>query len=237
MFVQLLSSEITDRIARWPSLKQWERREIGEILRRMGLTYAEIASVVPVSKGTLSGWCNDLELTPTEEARLLERQTQLIVSGRRLKKRRHVAWERAKAIRASAAAEVERLRLDPAWIAGAVAYWAEGAKRSNEMSFSNSDPAMVCLFLSWCRTYLGVDPDRFTVRLHLHSGQEEDERRRYWSQKTGIPLDQFRKAFIKPEGSGHRKNRLYNGTAQIRVQRSTNDLNRVRGWIDALSHA
>jgi hypothetical protein len=237
MFPHLLSTELVERIAHWAWLKQWERREIGQLLRRMGLTYKEIASIVPVSKGTLAGWCSDLELTQEEDARLLERQTDLIVSGRRLKKRRHIAWDRAEAIRVAAATEVEQLRSDAAWMAGAVAYWAEGSKRCRELTFSNSDPGLICLFLNWCRRYLGAETERFTVRLHLHSGQDEDESRRYWSEATGIPLEQFRKAFIKPEGSGHRKNKLYNGTAQIRVRRSTNDLHRVRGWIDGLSHA
>jgi hypothetical protein len=68
----------------------------------------------------------------------------------------------------------------------------------------------------------------------LHAGQEEQERREFWSTELRLPLTQFRKAFVKPEGSGHRKNLLYNGTAQIRVRRSTGDKHRVLGWIDAM---
>lgn len=52
---------------------------------------------------------------------------------------------------------------------------------------------------------------------------------------TGIPLDGFRKTFVKREGTGHRKNVLYNGTASIRVQRSGAMLDRVMGWIDAVA--
>lgn len=83
--------------------------------------------------------------------------------------------------------------------------------------------------------YLDVPLTRLTPRLHLHSGQDEHERREYWSRATGIPVPRFRKTYIKPEGTGHRKNRLYNGTATIRVARSGDMLYRIFGWIDALT--
>jgi hypothetical protein len=125
--------------------------------------------------------------------------------------------------------------MDPLWVAGVVAYWAEGAKTSNELLFSNSDPAMINLFIRWAIRSLDLDADRFTARLHLHSGQSEDERVRYWSDRTGISATRFGKTFIKSEGSGHRKNRLWAGTMTVRVTRSTALYHRVAGWVSGLS--
>lgn len=39
------------RASRWEELKRWERRELGQELRRLGLSYSEIAEVIPVAKG------------------------------------------------------------------------------------------------------------------------------------------------------------------------------------------
>lgn len=72
------------------------------------------------------------------------------------------------------------------------------------------------------------------MSLHLHAGQSEAERKVFWSEATGIPLEQFFKTFVKPEGTGHRKNVLYQGTASVRITRSTDLLHRVLGWIDAV---
>lgn len=235
MFVQLIDAETLEKVKRWDELKRWERREIGQDLRRMGLCYREIASVIPVGKGTLSGWCHDLELTPAQSELLEARQHSLSALGRIGKKRRHVARDKNATIRRDACAEAHTLAADPHWVAGTMAYWAEGSKRTSSVGFSNSDPALVRLFLIWASRYLDLTPDRFLIQLHLHAGQDEDERQRYWSAQTGIPLEQFRKTYIKPEGTGHRKNRLYNGTAQVRVRRSGALLHRILGWTDGLA--
>lgn len=136
-------------------------------------------------------------------------------------------------IRSAAAAEAAQLLDDPVWRAGVVAYWAEGGK-SQELRFANSDPDLIRLFLDWIGRYLDVPISDLTVRLHLHSGQNEQERKRFWSLELGIPIAQFQKTYIKPEGTGHRKNHLYAGTASVRVARSGARLQRVLGWIDAL---
>jgi hypothetical protein len=73
------------------------------------------------------------------------------------------------------------------------------------------------------------------MALHLHDGQEEEERKEHWSKVTRLPLESFRKTYFKPEGTGHRKNVLYNGTARVRVARSSDLLHRVLGWIDWVS--
>ena len=203
----------------------------------MAFSYREIGRLIPVSKGTLSGWCRDLALTPHEMRLLEQRQKALIVQGQVGRSRRYVTRDRAEERRALARAQVSQLKTDPFWVAGLTAYWAEGAKRTRSLSFSNSDPDRINLFLAWGCKYLVLSPDRFTVRLHLHAGQDESERRRFWCESTSLSPTQFRKSFVKPEGSGHRKNILYNGTAQVRVTKSTALLDQVLGWIEGFRDA
>lgn len=219
-----------ERAARWAELKQWERRELGQQLRRLGLSYREIREIIPVPPATLSSWCRDIELTQ-EQCERLEQGRRRRFAQRRVATSEH----HRSAAREAARAEAAGLMSDPFWVAGVVAYWAEGAKRQNVMQFSNSDPALLALFVIWASKYLQVTQDRFTIRLHLHGGQDEQERKLFWSTVTGIPLSQFGKTYVKPEGTGHRKNRLYNGTASVTVRRSSRLVQLMMGWIDAVA--
>ncbi len=233
MFVCFFPSDLIARISGSANLERFERRDLARELRFLGLSYGEISRLIPVSKSTLSGWCGDVELGDRQRERL-RRLRPAIVSQERvgvmLKER---AEQRRATIRELARAEAEVLIADVGWLAGTVAYWSEGAKTS-EMRFTNSDTSLVVLFIWWACTYLPIDLGRLRITLHLHAGQDEAERVRHWSNVTGLPATAFGKTQIKPEGTGHRKNFLYHGTAQLRVTRSGDLLQRVLGWIDAV---
>jgi len=226
-----LPAELTGKAALWLHLKRWEKRELAQQLRGLGLLYREIREIIPVPKGTLSDWCRDVELTPEQQTRLQaasHRAATARAVGARNRKRNLV---RIAAIRQTARLEAENLRGDPFWTAGVVAYWAEGSK-DQELTFSNSDPLFVMLFIHWAFKYLGVTGDRLTIAMHLHDGQDEGERRAFWSGLTGVPQERFGKTFMKPHGSGHRKKVLYNGTIRVRIDRSGDLFHRVMGWIE-----
>lgn len=228
-------AELLERARHWDTLKRWEKRELGQELRRLGLSYREIRELIPVSSGTLSGWCRDIQLGIEQVRRLsLIRPSE----ARRCEgyaRRRRETLSRWAAIATSARIEAPSHFDDPFWVAGLVAYWAEGAKRTTVLQFSNSDPAMIRLFIAWCGRYLNIAMTDFKIALHVHGGQEEDERVRFWSRATSIPIEQFRKTYIKPEGTGHRKNRLYNGTASVTVRGGATLVRHVLGWIEAYS--
>lgn len=222
------------RASHWADLKRWERREIGQELRRLGLSYREIAAIIPVGKGTLSGWCRDLELTTEQRARLRAlRPAETVRMEIGLRRRKHTL-RRIDAIKTAARAKAHTLRADPFWVAGVVAYWSEGAKSGSGVRFSNSDPALVRLFISWAHTYLGISRDRLSLALHLHDGQDEDERIRFWSEVAGVLPSQFGKTYFKREGTGHRKKVLYHGTVSVRIRRSGLLLHQLQGWWEAL---
>jgi hypothetical protein len=230
-----IPEELLALAARWDELKRWERRKLGQALRILGLSYGEIGKIIPVGKGTLSPWCRDIPLTPEQIERLRANsgtgEVGRAKAGAKLRQRN---LERIAVIRSAAYEEAERFIKDAAWVAGTMAYWSEGDK-DKHLGLSNSDPALVRVFINWARTYFDLTIDRFTPRVHFHTGQTENELRLFWSQETGIPLAQFIKGFMKQEGTGHRKNTLYHGTLQTRVQRSGDLLHRVFGWIDYLA--
>lgn len=226
--------EVLARASAWPEMKRWARRELAIELRGFGLSYNEIAAIVPVSRGTLSLWCRDVVMSAEQSARLREKRPQLEVRRAVGARRRRATAERTTALKEHARMEARALRSDSFWVAGVIAYWCEGGKRVNEIRFANSDPDLVTLFIAWSRRYLDVAVEDFGAKLHLHTGQDESERKNYWSDLTGIPAWRFGKTYIKQEGTGHRKNVLYQGTITIRIARSGGMLTRVLGWIDGL---
>lgn len=229
-----ISDALLERARRWETLKRWERRELGRDLRRVGLSYREIARVVPVSKGTLSDWCRDVELDESLQERLLN------LSGTR-GHHRGAATNRNRRL-----AEIERIRRQATaetvarsecrlWLAGVMLYWAEGAK-GQYVCVTNSDAAMIAVCMRWLRECLQISDDRFTLRLHLHTGQSEWQAKRFWSGVCRVPVAQFGKTFWKTEGTGHRKRVLYNGTLQVVVRRSGDLLHTISAWIEACYH-
>ena len=117
-----------------------------------------------------------------------------------------------------------------------VLYWGEGAKTGSNLILANSDPAVLRLFAAWVRRYL--DPEaEFVLSMHLHEGNDERAAQRYWRSATGLPDAPFTKTFIKPRGTGHRKNHLEHGVCRVAVRRSTNHRLRVMSWIDAIADA
>lgn len=196
-------------------------------LRRLGKSYGEIHKQVNVSKSTLSLWLRDIELTPEQKARLKGRQ-KARHEGAKANQRKRI--ERTREIISEAKKEVKYLYKNFLFLSGLMLYWAEGAKRSKEtIKFSNSDPAMIELMMKWLREICKVPEKKFRIGLHIHELYCRKDAENYWSQITGVPLNQFQKTYIKSTSLKHRKNKLYNGTCNIIV--CNKDLfRRIRGW-------
>ena len=220
-----------------PPQKQWERKELVQSLRRQGLSYREILSRIsfPLSRSTISDWCKEIELTPTQLDRLDRLYREGSYRGRLLgpKATQRRRAEEVAAIKIHAREEALHLRHHELWLAGLMLYWAEGSK-TNTVAVSNSDPALLQLVMRWFREACRVDEDKFRIQLHLHSGQDEAMLKTFWSETLGIPLRQFTKSYVKSEGTGHRKKLLYQGTVQVRIS-DGNLLHRIRGWIEGFA--
>lgn len=224
---------LLDRAADWDELHRWERSELGKELRRLGLTYGEIRALIPVPKGTLSYWCKEIRLSDDQIEAIRERTGPETRVGIPV----DTQWRRRE--------EIDRIReearrfaadhLDDAFfVAGVVLYWGEGAKGRNDLSLTNADPAAHRLFVSWVRDYLAARP-RFVLALHLHEGNDDQAAQAYWQAATGLLGATFTKSFIKPRGTGHRKNHLPHGICRVRLRDPSDHWNRVMIWIEVVS--
>lgn len=204
------------------------------ILRGRGKSLQEISTIINVAKSSVSWWCKDIKLTEQAKREILSRRGNHVAGAlaNKVKRQKEVSL-----LKETAKKEFRRLdikNLERLKDLGTAIYWCEGAKRGmKQVDFTNSDPLMVKLMMNWFRKIHKVPEKKFRVSIYFHNGQNEVEMKQYWSRITGVPLSQFHKSMSKAEGTGQRKNLLYNGTCKIRIC-DCNLLHKILAWIEQL---
>lgn len=226
-----LEASLLERVRDFESSSRWERSELGRDLRRVGLSYGEIMELIPVKKSTLATWCRDVRLTDEQLAAIKARTAQEPGLPRDTQRKRRGEIEK---LRRMAVDRLPGLLTDPIWLAGTVLYWAEGSKTRNQLRLANTDPNALRLFISWVHGYL--DPEAsFSIQLHLHHGNDELAAREHWQTELGLRTANFHKTYVKPRGTGHRKNHLPHGVCTVRVRRCGDMWQTAMAWVEALS--
>lgn len=169
----------------------------------------EIADELGVAKSSVSVWVRDVSFTPRRRA-----------SGRRSRNpgANKLRWRKLAEIARLEREGVERVgRLSERefLVAGAALYAGEGGKRDGHVKFANSDPLMIVLFLAWLRHFFDVDESRLRVFLYLHQGLDLEEANTYWSELTGIPVNQFGKPYRAVPDAGIRNSKHVHGCPGI----------------------
>ncbi len=201
-------------------------------LRLLGKSYKEIDQEIHVAKSTLSYWLKDVELTPQQQLRLYTKQVNILSRGPKSQRDRRAKL--VDQIVSSAKREVALPISDESIkLFGVGLYWAEGSK-SKLLQITNSDPYLILFMVRWLHKVFGVPPTSLRIHLNLYSQQREQDIKLFWSELTGIPLENFGKSYIKPENKGFKKNNLYYGTARIYVPKSTDYKYQMLGWLSAL---
>ncbi len=208
-------------------------RTQAEQMRTQGMSYKDILKYINVSKSTISIWCRNIKLT-SEQIRTLGARYDSSLKGAKANQLK--AQQTKEAVRKQGISEISSIDINAFKIAGAMLYWAEGDK-SKGACITNSDPVLIALMIKWFKIILNLNPKQLSASLHLHQGQEEEMEIRFWSRLTKIPIKNFRKTFIKPIGTGHRKNILYHGTIKIRVMGRGGVLlrHRIMAWAEAVA--
>lgn len=226
-----LEAEVLERVGTWKSLSRWEKSELGKDLRRQGLSYGEIMDLIDVKKSTLATWCRDVDLTDEQIEAIKRRRAQEPGIPVDTQSKRRLEIEN---IRNEAAKAIPELINDPLWLAGVVLYWAEGAKTRNDLRLANADPRALRLFIDWVRAFLNPKA-KFSIQLHLHEGNDDLAAQAHWREQTGLSEANYYKTFIKPKGTGHRKNHLPHGVCTIKVRECSNAWQTTMAWIEGLT--
>jgi transposase-like protein len=242
---EALSVRSTSAVQRWvadipppgwtgrPNAKDALRARARE-MRTAGQTYPQIAIELGVSKGTLSLWLRDLPHPPRDmragEAKRLaghrayfeRRRAQVAVEKRADKER----W----------AATIGPLSRRELMLVGAALYWAEGSKakewRPGEcVRFTNSDPAMIKVFLEFLTT-LDVDASRLRFAVQIHESADVGAAEAFWLDTVGGPATRFGKTSLKRHNPLTRRGNTgeaYHGCLRVSVLRSATLYRQIEG--------
>ncbi len=190
-------------------------------LRRQGKTYSEIQSrlglIIP--KSTLSYWCRNTPLPLNYQRKIQEynkinlnkaRKIALIVN--KIKKEKRLQLILSHNLHLSGILKNQ----DVAKVALAMLYLGEGSKERGALTFANSDPFIISLFLRLLRYCYNLDESKFRCTLLCRADQNIKKLEEFWSQITKIPLSQFYKARIDPRTIGKPSKKLnYKGVCRI----------------------
>jgi hypothetical protein len=151
-----------------------------------------------VSKGSVSLWVRDV---PYQERLRLSDDARRTGAERYFAERRRVVFAERQNEKLGWANEIGELTERELLIAGAVAYWAEGAKSkpwrpAETVRFMNSDAAMVRLFLRWLELN-AVEPSRIRYQVHIHESADIDKAQEFWAACVGEPVDRLQPATLK----------------------------------------
>lgn len=224
-----LEGAVLERVRAYDTYSRWEKSEIGRDLRRLGLSYGEIMDLIPVKKSTLATWCRDIELTP-EQIDAIKKRTGENARVPDTQWRRRAEIE---AIRSRASERAVHLMVEPLWVAGVSLYWGGGSKTRNKLEVANSDPALLRVFIAYVRGYLEPSAD-FSLHLNLHADNDEERAREFWRSVLDLHGANFHKSFIKPDGTGHRKNHLEYGVCRVKVRRCADAWQTTMAWVEFL---
>jgi hypothetical protein len=186
-------------------VKTEERRKVRLLRKERGLPLKEIARMVGVSVSSVSLWVRDIELTPAQQAALDARNP--IRNGQRVGAYNNS--RRCRDIRLAAQQHGrERARVgDPSFVAGCMLYWAEGSKRRNSVTLTNSDPDLVDIFLRFLRTSYDVTDDRvaLSVNCFLHNGLTIEAIQDWWLDRLELPASCLRTPAVNRISSASRR--------------------------------
>jgi hypothetical protein len=167
----------TPEWARRPNAKD-DLRDQAIGLRREGCSVPAIATKLGVSKSTAYLWTRHMPLDPTPEKAKVRRDRHLehMRESRWAPHRKARDAERV-ATNAVQAAQVGDLSEREVLLIGAAIYWCEGSKAKEwdpnrcRVTFINSDPALVLLFLRFVELF-GEDRASLRYRISIHQSAD-----------------------------------------------------------------
>jgi len=217
------------------------QKEKAQEMRRRGVSIGVIANKLKVSKSTASKWCQNIALTQFQINALYTKSNEagvrallLAAEKQRTKRVKDTEYFNRMGIR-----DVGRLTKRDLFILGLGLYWGEGYKNgSEETAFTNSDPYMVRLFISWMGRIYMIDKSQLIFRISINQIHKKriDAISQYWTRFLGVSKDQFTKpSFIKsPVKKLYKNNDQYYGILRVKVRNGVNLRRRILGSIDKL---
>ncbi|MFA5094816.1 MAG: hypothetical protein WC512_06205, partial [Candidatus Omnitrophota bacterium] len=196
-----------------------EERKLARGLRKQGWSLRAISKQTKCSKSSVSNWIRDIPLTDKQIVNLKSNQDKGRAAAAKHPNAPKMKWARIRnEIKNSSSFEIPlEYTTDRLKLVGSALYWAEGAKSvDNMVNFSNSDPRMINLMMVFFKKVCKVRQDKFRGGVHIHPHLDRKKAEKYWSEVSGIPLNQFHKTNIAvSRASRQKRDTLPLGTFKI----------------------
>lgn len=216
-------------------------KKIVRKLRNEGLSLGEIYEETKVPKTTIRTWIKDIKLSKFQSDRLKMRVQVALQEGRiknQLLQKELRLKNESKLIN-KGIISIGKLSKKEIVIAGVALYWAEGFKNKHEhrLGFCNSDPEMIKFYIKWLKKAFNIDSKDLILRLTLNESYKENvsDIENFWSNETGVSLEQFGKSFYqKTKWRKQFNTENYHGVLRVHVKDSLDQLSLMKGLIKGL---
>lgn len=212
-------------------------------LRKQGLSYAEIMKQIPVAKSSVCLWLQSVGLagfqnsyTDTEKRKSARQKAYASCRQKRLNKIEYIEKQAHEELIA------HTINDDTLFFIGIMLYWAEGAKIhtiSGSVSFINTDPSMLRIFILWLNKFFNVQLTDLIFRVQIHETGNTENSKIWWSQQLNIPSNYIKHITLKKHNIIRKytvaEQERYHGTMQITVKRSTDLIRKITGYIKSVS--
>lgn len=212
-------------------------------MRSGGESVKVIAKALGVTKSTVSLWVRDIILTVDQLETLMKRKIKGGELGRAkgafMQKKRRMDMIRQR--ENEGIEKLKDLSEGEFFTAGVALYWGEGSKKKREFYVCNSDPKIIQFIINWLKKFYGIGVDRLVAVVGINEIHREREVivKKFWSEQTGIPLNQFRKTSFK-KAKVHKVYANFNehyGTLSIHVLKGCEIYYKMLGLLVGLSEA
>lgn len=217
-------------------------------LRLDGLTLREIGAALGVSGKTAYYWTWDLPIPPSARRgggddahmEMMRRRYWDRVLAEREQERQEVRRQHSARVGAMTPRELE--------LVAVVAYWCEGCKskpydRREQVTFINSDPGLILLFLAWL-DQIGFAQEHRHLSLSIHESADVEAATAWWADVVGVEAAQFGRATLKrhnPKTVRKNTDDAYVGCLVVRLRQCRTLYQRIEGvWqgiMDGVPHA
>lgn len=210
-----------------------KEKERAIYLRKVeGKSLGQIAKELGIAKSTASLWLKSIKLTKTQ-LKSLDKQNP---AKKEFKGKRTVSEFNRKQAQNKRIIYQDIGRKDckdfNLHLAGCMLYWAEGRKHKNCMSFTNTDPNMMFIFLRFLTELFGVSKEKIKIccRSHILSTKSLNEVERYWLDVLKLDYSNLRKGNVEIRIPKVKKVKYPNGICTITVN-DTKLVQRIFGGI------
>ncbi|MFJ9905083.1 hypothetical protein ACIRVK_19660 [Streptomyces sp. NPDC101152] len=236
------NNDILNRLPEGEPPPEWTKRpnakddlrDRARELRLQGWTYDQIQVELGCSKSSISLWVRDL---PRPERKKRTREEASAIARRGWEAKLQIREEERRHTKRVAAEDIGKLTDRELFLVGVGLYWAEGSKdksyaRRERVTFVNSDPGMIRVFLAWL-DLLGVAREHLRYSVMIHEQADVPGTEQYWAEFVGADRSAFNKTTLKkhnPKTTRKNTGETYRGCLVIKALKSADLYRRIEGW-------